>query len=97
MKKLISIIGFLFFIWVTTGCGPSYVAVGTRPLPPAYTRPLTPGPRYVWVEGEWIRSRHGYVYRKGYWTVPRVRYHQYNPGHWERRRHGWFWVSGHWY
>jgi hypothetical protein len=97
MKKLFSIFGLLFIVLIfITGCGPSYVTVRTRPEPPLYARPVAPGGNYVWIDGEWIRSGHGYAYRQGYWAAPRPRYHQYIPGHWQQRRHGWFWVRGHW-
>ena len=97
MKKIFSTLSILiFFLLVMAGCGPSSVVVHTRPAPPVYVRPAAPYPNYVWVDGEWIRSRNGYVYRKGYWAPPRTRYHHYRPGHWEQRRHGWYWVSGRW-
>jgi len=97
MKKLLSILSLLFIVMVfTTGCGPSYVTVRTRPQPPVYARPVAPGANYVWVEGEWVRSRGGYIYKRGYWAAPRQRYHQYIPGHWQHRRNGWVWIAGHW-
>lgn len=97
MKKILSTAGILFFILLfMAGCGPSYVVVGTRPVAPVYARPIAPGPNYIWVEGEWIRSGRGYVYNRGYWAPPRARYHRYIPGHWQQRRNGWFWVRGRW-
>ena len=97
MKKLFSALGFLFILLIfVSGCGPSYVVVGTRPQPPIYERPVAPGVGYVWIEGEWVTNGHGYVYRQGYWARPRERYHRYVPGHWQRRGHGWRWQSGYW-
>ncbi len=97
MKKISSILSILFFfLIVMSGCGPSNVVVRTRPVPPVYARPSAPYSNYVWVEGEWMRSRNGYVYRKGYWAAPRARYHNYRGGRWEQRRNGWYWVSGRW-
>jgi WXXGXW repeat (2 copies) len=97
MKKLrasiVLLISMLVFI---AGCGPSAVVVSTRPEPPVYARPAYPGGGYVWVESEWIRRGHGYVYRQGYWAAPRQRYHAYVTGHWQQRRQGWYWVPGHW-
>ena len=67
MKKIFSIFGLLFIVlFFITGCGPSYVTVRTRPEPPLYARPVAPGGNYVWIDGEWIRSGHGYAYRQGY-------------------------------
>jgi hypothetical protein len=97
MKKLFSTsVLLLIVLFSITGCGPSYITVGTRPVAPVYSRPVAPGANYVWIDGEWIRSGHGYVYRRGYWAAPRPRYHQYISGHWQQRRGGWFWVPGHW-
>ena len=97
MKKLLSITSIFFTsLTLLTGCGPSSVVVRTRPQPPAYVRPAAPRANYVWVNGEWIRRGHGYVYRQGYWAAPRRRYHQYTNGHWQQRRQGWYWVPGHW-
>ncbi len=97
MKKFFATLSLLFIVLIfITGCGPSSVTVRTRPEPPYYARPMAPGPNYVWIDGEWIRSGRGYAYRHGYWMAPRPRYHAYISGHWERRRHGWYWVHGYW-
>ncbi|MGH2566174.1 MAG: hypothetical protein ACRDE5_16770 [Ginsengibacter sp.] len=97
MKKLFSLISILFVILIFIGCGPSAVVVRTRPAPPYYARPISPGPEFVWVEGEWVRQNHGYVYHQGYWTRPHARYRRYEGGHWQHRRGGWYWAPGHWY
>ncbi len=97
MKKLFTIAGFFVFILIfLTGCGPSYVTVGVRPQTPVYVRTSAPGPGYIWVEGEWTSGSHGYVYKTGYWTQPRRKYHQYIPGNWKKGKRGWYWVSGQW-
>ena len=97
MKKSISFISILLAIlFFLTGCVPSSVVVRTQPAPPVYVRPAAPGGNYVWVDGEWIRRGHGYVYRQGYWSAPRTRYHNYVSGHWQQKRQGWYWVPGRW-
>jgi hypothetical protein len=97
MKKLLSTASVLLIILIfIAGCGPSSVVVRTQPVPPVYARPAAPGGNYVWVEGEWIRRGHGYVYREWYWTPVRARHHRYVTGHWQRKREGWYWVPGHW-
>jgi WXXGXW repeat (2 copies) len=99
MKKPISLVSILFailFFLAGSGCGPSSVVVSTQPAPPVYVRPAPAGSNYVWVDGEWIRRGHGYVYRQGYWSAPRRRYHNYVTGHWQQKRQGWYWVPGHW-
>ena len=71
MKRLFPLILALVLAAVfMTGCGPAYVAVGTRPEPPVYAWPLPPVPNYVWIEGEWVWSGGVYVYRRGYWALP---------------------------
>jgi len=98
MKKIMSLLSIVLVLVIfTSGCGPSYVAVRTRPEAPFYARPVPPAAGYIWVEGEWVRGGNGYVYRRGYWAAPRARYHAYRPGHWENRRHGWVWIGGRWY
>ncbi|MEO8766540.1 MAG: hypothetical protein ABI416_19725 [Ginsengibacter sp.] len=97
MKKLIATFGILGIIAIfLAGCGPSAVVVRTQPPPPLYSRPIAPGGNYVWVDGEWVGRRHGYVYRQGYWAPPRRRYHHYLSGHWQQKRQGWYWVPGRW-
>ena len=66
MKKLFSILVFLFIVLIfISGCGPSSITVSTRPVAPVYARPAAPGVGYVWVQGEWVRRGHGYIYREG--------------------------------
>ena len=97
MKKIISLLSALFFVMIfITSCGPSAVVVRERPYAPRYERPAAPGPNYVWVAGEWVTHRNGYVYRQGYWAYQRPRHMFYIPGQWQNRRHGWVWIHGHW-
>ena len=97
MKKPIAFVSILFaIVFFLAGCGPSSVVVRTQPAPPVYVRPAPPRGNYVWVDGEWIRQGHGYVYRQGYWAAPHRRYHHYVTGHWQQKRQGWYWVPGHW-
>ncbi len=95
MKKLLLVLSSLFvFSIFITGCGPSYVV--TKPAPPAYTRPMAPGHDFVWVEGEWVLNHGRYVYKPGYWTHWKRRYHHYVPGHWEQKHRGYYWKHGYW-
>jgi len=97
MKKIIFLLSTLFFVLIfIAGCGPSYVVVRERPMPPKYSQPLAPAPNYIWVSGEWVGHRGRYEYRKGYWVVAHQGHFNYVEGHWQRRRHGWFWVRGYW-
>lgn len=96
MKKL-----FLNFILITavvfslSSCGPTGVYVSSRPEPPYYSRPISPNPSYVWIDGEWVWGGRQYVYRNGYWAPPRG-HRVWVGGGWEQRREGWHWRQGHW-
>ncbi len=79
---------------VLTSCHPTEVVVKERPVAPVYTRPHSPGPSYIWIEGGWVRSRGAYVYRQGYWAKPRYHNRQYRPGYWRQTRGGWVWIEG---
>ncbi|MDE3213371.1 MAG: YXWGXW repeat-containing protein [Bacteroidota bacterium] len=97
MKKVIfTWVGFFMLEFFLAGCGPTYVVVRSKPIPPHYVRPHAPGPGYVWIEGEWTWGGTRYLYHPGYWAVPKHRFHRYIPGHWQQRRDGWIWVRGHW-
>jgi WXXGXW repeat (2 copies) len=89
--SLIAVIAFTF-----NSCAPSAVVVRTRPVSPVYARPLSPGPSYVWVDGEWILRGNQYFYNQGYWATPRHRNSYWVSGHWKKARGGSYWVPGHW-
>lgn len=97
MKKIFLILSTCFLLLISiSGCGPSQVVVRERPIAPRYERPVPPGPGFVWVTGEWVRHRNGYVYRKGYWAHQRYGHMYYIPGKWVSKRQGWVWTPGHW-
>ena len=79
------------------GCKSSRVVVRERPVPPHYSQPLAPGPNYVWHSGEWIRHRHTYIYKQGFWIKAHPGQRYYSSGHWQRRRDGWIWIPGYWH
>jgi hypothetical protein len=95
MKNYILIIFAVIAIGLSS-CGPSAVVVRTRPEPPIYSRPYSPGPNYVWVDGEWIWRGNQYVYKQGYWAPIRRKNDIYVQGHWRAGKGGWYWVPGHW-
>jgi hypothetical protein len=72
-----------------------HVYVRVQPRASITVRPAAPRPNYIWVDGEWVRSGRGYVYRQGYWVAPRAS-RVWIPGHWIRARRGWFWAPGYW-
>jgi YXWGXW repeat-containing protein len=86
----LAISGLLFF----SSCGPSEVTVSTRPQPPYYARPVSPGVDYVWIDGDWVARGGRYHWREGHWRNPGTRV--WVSGSWQSRNNGWYWERGHW-
>jgi WXXGXW repeat (2 copies) len=101
MRKNIikSCLAFLIAIFMQASLQAQFV-VKVRPVAPVVvrTRPPAPGPRHIWVDGEWVWRNNQYVYTEGRWMRPVYPGARWIPGHWKfhRRRGGWFWVPGHW-
>jgi hypothetical protein len=94
MKKvLLAALAFATTI-IVESCGPSEIMVGTRLQQPYYTRPISPGPDYVWIDGDWGVRHHHYYWREGRWERPAT--HIWISGSWESRPSGWYWRRGHW-
>ena len=68
--------------------------VRIRPSAPAVVRIASPGPRHIWIDGDWVWRGNNYVYQPGYWYLPKGR-ERWIPGHWKATRGGWVWVPGH--
>ena len=77
------------------GCEPGSVIVTARPETPYYARPVSPGPDYIWIDGDWQWVGGRYVYRNGYWGHPRGG-RVWVTGSWEQRGNGWRWRRGRW-
>ncbi|MBS1566538.1 MAG: YXWGXW repeat-containing protein [Bacteroidetes bacterium] len=77
-----------------TACSGGMV-ITSRPEAPYYERPISPGPGYVWVDGDWYWTGGRYVYHNGYWARPRGT-RVWVTGSWEQRGNGWRWRRGHW-
>jgi hypothetical protein len=76
-------------------CGPSTVAVHTRPNSPMYARPAAPRAGYIWVGDDYRWSGGRYIYQPGYWVAPRPG-RTYVPGYWNKSRRGDVWIKGRW-
>jgi hypothetical protein len=74
---------------------PSATVQTPPPAPFPETAPATPGPDYVWVDGDWVWNG-GWVWVVGHWVLPpfpgAVWYH----GRWSRRWGGFHRGPGHW-
>jgi len=77
-----------------TGCAvDGYVE--TQPAEVVYTRPVSPGPGYVWVDGDWVWTGGRYTYRNGYWRRGRPG-RAWVGGSWNHTPRGYRWNRGHW-
>lgn len=83
--------GILFF----GSCSPSKNTVVEQPVAPVYERPATPGPAYVWIDGDWRWHNEKYIYYNGYWAKPKPN-KTYVPGTWLKTDKGYYWQKGYW-
>lgn len=95
MKKFLIIMSLVASVALINGCGPSRYTVSDQPATPMYNRPVSPGARYVWVDGDWYWRGGRYVYRRGYWTVPRG-HRIWIAGGWVHNPRGYYWRHGYW-
>ena len=92
MKNYLLALSVLLCI-IGAGCTAGYVT--TRPADVTYVRPASPGPDYVWIDGEWYGNHGHYNYKQGYWAHNRPG-HNWNRGRWENRSGGYVWIKGGW-
>lgn len=79
---------------IFSSCGTAQY-VDTRPADVIYTRPVSPGPGYVWMNGDWYWQGGRYTWREGRWDRGRLG-HTWHDGSWTQSRRGWRWNRGHW-
>lgn len=60
------------------------------------TRPVMPGPGYVWTPGYQRWDGHAYVWVPGAWVMPPHAHAHWVAHRWEHRRGGYVFVQGHW-
>ena len=92
-------------ILMSSACGLLLMAgtvraeVVVRVRPPAAiveTRPVRPGPNYVWIGGFHRWDGHAYVWEPGRWEVPPRAHARWVAHRWVHRGGGWVLVEGHW-
>lgn len=76
------------------GCSRAHY-VSAQPGTVVVTRPVAPGPNYVWVDGDYMWSGDRYVYRPGHWIVPGAGY-TYCAGSWQNSPRGYYWCRSAW-
>ncbi len=94
MKNYLIAIALLATALTFNSCGPTEV-VASRPADVIYTRPVAPGPNYVWIGGDWYWSGGRYTWREGRWDRPRPG-RVWHDGGWTQTRKGYRWNRGHW-
>ena len=95
LKKLLmsSTLGLLI------SAGTMSAEVIIKVAPPAAiveTRPVAPGPNYVWIPGYHNYVNGAYVWTPGRWEVPPRPHARWVAHKWVRRHGGYVLVEGHW-
>ena len=93
MKNLVAGIMVGLIIIAFSSCAGELVAA--RPADVIYTRPVAPGPDYIWISGDWVWTGGTYVWHEGYWDRPRTG-KVWHEGRWEAHGNGWRWNRGRW-
>jgi Glycine zipper len=72
--------------------------VATQAPPPPQTEVVvaSPGPDYVWVDGDWTWNGVAWVWIGGRWVLPPYHHAIWIGPRWERGPYGWHRVPGHW-
>ena len=94
MKKILMMGLVMLSAFIIESCGPSELTVSSRPETPYYVRPVSPGPDYVWIDGDWHVRNSTYYWTEGRWVRPGNRI--WMSGSWQSRNGGWYWRRGHW-
>jgi hypothetical protein len=93
MQKTLLIIAIAASL-AATGCAVDGY-VDTQPGDVYYTRPVAPGPDYMWVDGDWMWTGGRYTWHNGYWGRPRGG-RTWVSGNWNHGTRGYRWNRGHW-
>ena len=98
MKKYLSKFTAILILTITVSFASSaQFIIKVRPAAPVIkVRPVAPGPRHIWVTGEYVWRGGQYIYTDGYWAEPPMRRTHWVEGRWKHRRAGWVWIPGHW-
>lgn len=93
-KKQLLVIAIAGCLTAITSCTGEYY-VASQPADVVYARPVSPGPDYIWVDGDWVWSGNSYVWHQGYWSRPRMG-RTWHKGYWQSGSRGYRWQRGRW-
>jgi uncharacterized protein YcfJ len=80
-----------------SGSTTTEVVTSAPPPPPAETVVVaSPGPDYVWMDGEWVWSSGRWIWIGGHWGYPPHPHVVWVSGGWDRGPHGWYRRPGYW-
>lgn len=65
------------------------------PPPPSETVVVSPGPGYIWIDGEWVWNGR-WVWVGGHWGYPPYAGAVWVHGYWYHGSRGWYHSPGHW-
>ena len=71
------------------------VVAQAPPAPPVETVVESPGPTYVWAQGEWVWNG-TWVWVPGHWVYPPRPHTVWVAGYWRHDAYGWHRVPGYW-
>ncbi len=66
------------------------------PSPPQENRAERPGPRHIWIPGNYQWNGVRYVWINGFWVIPPGGNRAWIPGRWTPRNGTYVWVDGYW-
>jgi len=93
-KQLLLTIAIAGSLLGLTGCATEGY-VETQPADVVYSRPIAPGPDYVWIDGDWVWTGGSYAWHQGYWRRTRPG-RVWVGGTWDHSPRGYHWRRGHW-
>jgi WXXGXW repeat (2 copies) len=96
LKKLLVGSAFGLLLSVGTVCAADVIVKVAPPAAVVETRPVSPGPNYVWIGGYQKWDGNAYVWVPGRWDVPPRPGARWVAHRWVHRGGGWVFVEGRW-
>lgn len=93
------VVNFMINTQSTVSSAPAQSTVVVQQAPPSApveTVYASPGPGYVWVDGEWVWNGRGWYWVGGYWTYPPYPNAVWVVGYSWHDGYGWHHTRGHW-